>query len=168
MLLGLLASATMPNRPRLGTSSRMSSRRFPARSVVWIDRPVRLPPGRARLATRPFPSGSAASAKTIGMTEVACFAATIGTVAAVTMTSTLSRTSSAASSAARELGPLCPAYLDRDVAALDPTEFVQPLDKNGQPLPLGRRRGRTQVPDGRQLRLLRARSNRPRDCRATD
>ena len=58
-----------------------------------------LPPGRARLATMPVPSGSAATAKTIGMTDVACFAASDAAVPYVTITSTLSRTNSAAISA---------------------------------------------------------------------
>ena len=44
-------------------------------------RPVTLPPGRARLATSPAPSGSPATAKTIGMVEVACLAARVGGVA---------------------------------------------------------------------------------------
>jgi len=34
-----------------------------------------LPPGRAKLATSPLPTGSPDAAKTIGMTDVACFAA---------------------------------------------------------------------------------------------
>ena len=34
-----------------------------------------MPPGRARLATRPVPTGSPATANTIGMSDVACFAA---------------------------------------------------------------------------------------------
>jgi hypothetical protein len=33
---------------------------------------VTLPPGRAKLATKPIPTGSFASAKTIGMIDVAC------------------------------------------------------------------------------------------------
>ena len=37
--------------------------------------PVRLPPGRARLATRPAPTGSPTIATTIGIVEVAFFAA---------------------------------------------------------------------------------------------
>jgi len=54
-----------------------------------------LPPGRAKLATKPAPSGSFAAENTIGMTDVACFAA--GTPAPdVKMTSTLRRTNSAA------------------------------------------------------------------------
>ena len=33
-----------------------NSRRLPARSVCWIDNPVRYPPGRAKLLTRPVPT----------------------------------------------------------------------------------------------------------------
>src|SRR5262245_31212763 len=50
-----------------------------------------LPPGRARLATTPVPTGSPADANTIGMTDVACLAARTGGVLCVRMTSTLSR-----------------------------------------------------------------------------
>ena len=56
-------------------TSRKSSSRLPANRSAGCDRPVTLPPGRARLATRPPPTGSPATAKTIGMTEVACLAA---------------------------------------------------------------------------------------------
>ena len=64
---------------------------------------------------------------------------------------------------------LRPAILDRDGAALDPAEFAQPLHKSGGPLAPGRRRGRAQEPDGRQLcRLLRARRERPRRRRAAE
>jgi hypothetical protein len=57
-------------------------------------------PSRASDATTPLPTGSAASANTIGIVEVACFAAT-SALPTVTMTSTLSRTNSAAVSANR-------------------------------------------------------------------
>jgi hypothetical protein len=66
------------------------------------DAPVTLPPGRARLATSPEPTGSTAIANAIGMVEVACFTAWIA-VSTVRMTSTLRRTNSAAISAARSL-----------------------------------------------------------------
>ena len=87
----------------MGTSSRSSSIRLPAISVPWVDRPVTFPPGRARLATKPLRTGSAAPAKTIGITDVACFAAITAEVDAVTITSTLSRTNSAAISANRSV-----------------------------------------------------------------
>jgi hypothetical protein len=58
--------------------------------------PVTLPPGRAKLATSP-PKGSPAAVMTIGMVEVARLAASGPSVPSATMTSTLRRTSSAAS-----------------------------------------------------------------------
>jgi ABC-type uncharacterized transport system substrate-binding protein len=52
-----------------GMISRKNSRRFPATSEIWADRPVTLPPGRARLATTLLPTGSATEANTIGITR---------------------------------------------------------------------------------------------------
>src|SRR5262249_51589126 len=74
----------------------------------------------------------------------------------------------------RDLGealaaPLGPAILDRDGATLDPTELMQSLHKSGAPMAPGRRCGRPQDPDGRQLcRLLRPRLDRPRHRRAAE
>jgi hypothetical protein len=74
--------------------------RLPARSVDCSDRPVTLPPGWARLATKPPPTGSLAKAKTMGTVDVAFF--TMGTEGpSVRMTSTGNRTNSAAISASR-------------------------------------------------------------------
>jgi hypothetical protein len=70
---------------------------------------VTLPPGRARLATRPPPTGSFANAKTMGMAGVTCFkAATM--LPTVTMTSVFSRINSAAISAARSGRPSSQRY----------------------------------------------------------
>src|SRR5262245_35073940 len=44
------------SRRRLGTISCRSSNRLPVRSAFWADSPVRLPPGCAKLATRPEPT----------------------------------------------------------------------------------------------------------------
>src|SRR5262249_55540763 len=43
--------------------------------ALWLDSPVTLPPGRARLATMAPPTRSAAVANTNGIVDVACFAA---------------------------------------------------------------------------------------------
>jgi hypothetical protein len=67
--------------------------------------PVTLPPGRARLVTKPAPTGAPTSVNTIGMTDVACFAAMTFGVACAKMTSTLRRTSSANISAKRSERP---------------------------------------------------------------
>jgi hypothetical protein len=53
-----------------------------------------LPPGCARLVTKPVATGSGARIMTMGMVEVAPFAAAIVTLTPATMTSTLRRTRS--------------------------------------------------------------------------
>src|ERR1039458_7254293 len=113
------------NRRRRGTTSRKSSSRLAAVSVDWLDRPVTLPPGRARLATRLLPTGSPADANTIGMTDVACFAAITGAVPCVTIISTLSRTNSATISAKRSLRPSAHRY---SIATVRPS--IQPSLRN--------------------------------------
>jgi hypothetical protein len=56
---------------------------------IEIVTPQRLPPGRFRLATRPYFTGSPPNAKTIGMVEVAAFAAnTVGPESSATITAT--------------------------------------------------------------------------------
>ena len=127
------------NRRRPGTTSRKSSSRLPARSVDWYRQ-------ASDVAARPRQTRDEAganrvrySAKTIGMTDVACFAARTA-LPPVTMTSTFSRTNSAAISAIALAASLRPAILDRDGAALDPTEFAQPPHKSGDPMAPGRRR----------------------------
>ena len=80
-----------------GTASFSISSRLPASCGEKKDKPVMLPPGRARLAARPSCTGSPTAAKTIGIVVVARFAASAASVPpAVTMISTLRATSSAA------------------------------------------------------------------------
>jgi hypothetical protein len=97
-------------RRRWETTSRNSSSFLDARSVCRIDRPVMLPSGRAKLATKALPTGSEATANTIGMSDVACFAASAGTVPDVTMTLTFNRTNSDAISAKRSGRPSAQRY----------------------------------------------------------
>jgi len=64
-----------------------------------------LPPGRARLATNRLPTGSKARIMTMGIVFVTLCAATIEGLSDATITSTLSRTSSAARSGNRSVLP---------------------------------------------------------------
>src|SRR5262249_44039334 len=58
--------------------------------------------------------------------------------------------------------PVCPAIFDRDRAALDPTEVVEPPRECGRPPPFRQRCAVAQEPDNWSLRrLLRARHHRP-------
>src|SRR3981081_4194718 len=63
------------NDGRCGINRRSSSSRFGPTSTFKFVMPVRLPPGRLRLATSPILIGSTDTAKTIGMVARAAFAA---------------------------------------------------------------------------------------------
>ena len=89
----------------LGTASLSISSLLVLSSVAKLVNPVTLPPGRARLSTRPAATGSEPLAITIGIVVVAFLTANATGVAVTTIRSTLRRTSSAASSGRRS-GPL--------------------------------------------------------------
>ena len=79
-----------------GAISLRSSNHFALMPYSNKTKPVALPPGRARLSTKPSPTGSTACANTIGTVRVAaCSAATVGFDEAKMM-SGASATSSAA------------------------------------------------------------------------
>ena len=72
-----------------------------AANLVKVDgsafaKPVILPSGRARLATKPLKMGSVTLAKMIGSVRVACFSSFITKVLSPKIASGLSATSSAA------------------------------------------------------------------------
>ena len=70
-----------------------------------VAMPVTLPPGRARLATRPTRTGSATAMKTMGMVDVAFFAARLGCGVKATIRSGFRATSSCASAGKRSTCP---------------------------------------------------------------
>jgi hypothetical protein len=76
-LLGLMSTA---KRTALGTKSCKSRSRLAATSREKELKPVALPPGRARLATRPSRTGSSGTPKTIGIVAVAALAASEATM----------------------------------------------------------------------------------------
>ena len=100
-------------RGRAGTISFKSSSCFPLSSGRCADNPVMFPPGRARLATNPFPTGSASCAITMGIDVVASFVTRVGSGPEVTMTSTLRRISSLASAGRRSSFPSAYRYSRR-------------------------------------------------------
>src|SRR5262245_16049789 len=87
----------------LGTSSRRSSSRFAVNSPLKILMPVTLPPGRARLATRPSLTGSSPEVKAMGIVVVAALAAEVAGSPGVAITATRRRTRSLASSGSRSI-----------------------------------------------------------------
>jgi hypothetical protein len=79
-----------------GSASLSSSTRLGTSSGPRKVNPVIFPPGRARLATSPSPTGSPMTGVTMGTVVVACCAARAAGVFPATMRSTLRRTSSVA------------------------------------------------------------------------
>src|SRR5262247_921738 len=66
-----LAEYRYPTRASLGTASLSTSSLFVFSSGAKLDSPLTLPPGRARLATKPAPTGSGKLVITMGMVLVA-------------------------------------------------------------------------------------------------
>ena len=129
-----------------------------AGSLDGLDRrPAPRPPGRARLATRPAPTGSLLAANTIGMTDVARLAAIVGGVALVTMTLTLcGPTRQQIHSKARRSPPSTD--FDFYGISLDPAKFMQAPHKHARPLAL---RGSRLGAEVSNYRRLRTRGKRP-------
>src|SRR5262249_31214397 len=155
-----------PNRRSPGTISRKSATRLPATSRFWFERPVTLPPGRARLVTKPLPTVSPDPTKTIGIFDVACIAAAVEGVAVVKMTSTLSRTKLGCEIGKSLATSLRPTEFEGDAAALGPAQPLQLLLKCLDADLSQRIVGEThQHSDPFYLcRLLRPRHERPRCC----
>src|SRR5262249_26382184 len=99
----------------------------------WDDRPVTFPPGRAKLETRPSPIGSLVIAKTIGISEVTCFAAT-AEVPALTITLVLRRTNSAVNCLARSG---CPSDQRYSILAVLPSTQPSVRSRFTKALPTG-------------------------------
>jgi hypothetical protein len=109
-------------------------------------------------ATKPLPTGSIATAKTMGISVVACL--TIGT-ALPTVTIDLETNKLGSDLGVALWAAFRPAILDCYVTAFDPTEFAEASYKSSRPW--SKARGtRTQKPNSWKLaRLLRTRDKRP-------
>jgi hypothetical protein len=83
-------------RVTLGAISLSSSSHFPLRLNSDAAKPVALPPGRARLATQPPPTGSMTVTNTIGAFRLTCCKAPTVAPDVARRTSGLSATNSAA------------------------------------------------------------------------
>ena len=144
-----------------GTNSRRSPSRFAARSAAKKLTPVRLPPGRAKLSTRPSLTGSLPVLKTMVIIVVAALAACADGVSIAAMTATRRRTRSTASAGSRSVWFSAQRY---SIATLSPSSkarLLQALAKSPQHLRDHVRRLAVEEPDHRHRRLLRARRERP-------
>src|SRR4029077_16951344 len=95
---GLAGLTNIATRAAAGTSSRRSSSRFATNSPVKKLMPVKLPPGRPRLVTRPSLTGSSGTAKTTGIVVLSACGGFPGALPpSGTITETCRRARSAAS-----------------------------------------------------------------------
>src|SRR5262249_42679936 len=159
--------ATIANRRRPGMTSRKGANRFSAVSVCWSDRPVTLPPGRARLAMRPSPSGSFAVANTLGISDVALFGCGDCDVSVRNNHVHLTAGKLGRNFADAVGASLSPAIFDDHTLAVAPAELAESLYECRNQRPDRRGRGSAKETDSRQVpRLLRTRRKRTRDYRA--
>ena len=91
-----------------GAISLSSSSHFPPKPYSYWTKPVALPPGRARLSTKPAPTGSATAVNIIGTVRVACSNGPTCEVPLAKMTSGASATNSAAYLRVRSASPKAP------------------------------------------------------------
>src|SRR6185436_11863160 len=101
-----------------GAISLSSSSHFPLRPYSNMRKPVALPPGRARLATKPAPTGSMTTTNTIGKVRVACS----------NQDDVRRERDQFGRVSAKVVGiRRGPAHVNPDVAALRPAELLEPL-----------------------------------------
>ena len=124
-----VASRRTATRVTPGAICLSSSSHFPLMLYSKFMKPVALPPGRARLSTKPAPTGSATTGNTIGTVRVACSNGPTVEAPWARMTSGASAANSAAClrmSAALARGP---AGVDPHVAADGPAQQRQRLQE---------------------------------------
>ena len=85
---GLFGFSRKPIVAMLGTNSCNSASALAPSSALNALEPVKLPPGRLRVATSPNCTGSLATPNTIGILVVAALAARVDTIPAETITAT--------------------------------------------------------------------------------
>src|SRR5262245_22224375 len=159
-----VGSRMTPTRVTFGAISLSSSSHFAPISYSNVVNPVMLPPGFARLATKPALTGSATCANTIGTVLVACCnAATAGVVLARMMSG--GQCHQFCCSFPQIAG--CPTILNFCIATIDPTQLLQSVNKRRDPCLHFRIVFRIRHQDAdasNPLGLLRARRKRPRSC----
>src|SRR6516162_6780780 len=158
-LAGLTSTAI---RAALGTRSWKSPSRLAATSLVKKLMPVALPPGRARLATRPSVTGSANAEDD----RDRC-GRSFGRLGSGGVAGRNDNGDAAADEVSHErrqaiVSPIQPMVLDRHVLALDVPGFVEAFTERSGNARGGIGRPNVDEADDRHCRLLRARHQRPR------
>ena len=122
-------SRRIATRVRLGAICLSSSSHFPLRPYSNAMKPVALPPGRARLSTKPAPTGSRRVVNTIGTVRVACNNGPTAR-AARGQDNIRRKRDQFGHIFANKIGIACGvADVDSHVAAVAPAQLLQPLQE---------------------------------------
>ena len=153
-----------------GAISLSSSSHFPLMLYSNAVKPVALPPGRAKLETKPAPTGSTTFANTIGTERVACSSGSITTVR-VGHDDVGRERDQLRHVTANAIG--CQRPSDSRSARCGPRSSPIPqaparTPRRGPAIPGRRRRGHEHADAPHPLGLLRARRERPRSRRAAE
>src|SRR5262249_31318886 len=124
---GLAESRRTAARVSRGAISLSSSSHFPLRLYSKFMKPVMLPPGRAKVSTKPAPTGSETCTNTIGRVRVACRNAATLSVPLANKEVWRQRDQSRRVSAMAIDIVLPPAGVDPDVSAVAPSQLLQGL-----------------------------------------
>src|SRR5215472_2476331 len=162
-----LESRNTATRVRPGAISLSNSNHFPLMPYSVKLNPVALPPGRARLSTKPPPTGSATFTNAIGTARVAS-------------------SKGGAAGCENDVGRECdqfgcifanlfgagrPARVDAHIMAVDPAQFPQPAQERrdaGSAFRIVRGGAHEHADTSHLVGLLRARRERPRGRRAAE
>ena len=153
-----------------GAISLSSSNNFALRLNSYAIKPVALPPGRARLATRPLPTGSIVVTNTIGTVRLACCKSPTIELAVPTMTSGANATNSAAYRRKRSVSPAPQRVSTCTLAPTSQPNCCNPCANAAIqvcPNEFVGGRGHQYANAAHAMGLLRAYRERPRHCRAT-
>jgi hypothetical protein len=134
------------SRESFGNISFKNCTRLTSSSGARLSRPVMLSPGCARLAYSPVPTPSWVATATIGIVRVACFTMLATVLLGATITSTLSRTSSAAISGMRSR---LPAARRQTISRFCPSTYPSSRSPSTIPSIHGVRLLKAIYPDGR-------------------
>ena len=152
-----------------GTRACKSSNRFALSSVDRMLTPVTLPPGWARLATRPSLTGSSAVLKTMGSAVVAALAASGACAASGRDNETNPPTNQFGGHGWQSLCLIVgPAIFYRQVFTLNIAGFFETLTQSAHRLRQGFGRGGIEKSDHWHCRLLRPRHERPSRRRGSE
>ena len=141
-----------------------SSSHFPPMLYSKFMKPVALPPGRARLSTKPAPTGSATTGNTIGTVRVACSNGPTVVAPEARMTSGASATNSAACLRISAASAVAQRVSIRTLRPMVQPNCCQPLQERrdaGLTFRIVRGCGQEHADAPHALGLLRARRERP-------